>query len=266
MMKNTFFNNLTHSNDPYKEQPNGNMTLHDYGRGGLAMNNNANHLPIANDYVKNLVGYTKPMNYVKPDLEVTKKQLALYDTLDSPMVQPSFERPMIYENITAPKETLRQSMIDGDFIRNLKGTINEQVPDIDVYVPNRTLKQDSYIENYIHNPMGEVKSRIRDSVEATTIHSNREELSKGRIVGAQGRNTMLSVDDTKTSLTRNIYKDEPRQDQGRFGYNTTQMASSGSFRDKDTLPNEPLSSRLDPRMLSALNSNPYAHSFVNAPF
>ena len=146
--KTTFFNNLTHYNDPYQNNSRGNSNLHDYGRGAMSTDNNVKRRLIEGDYTKNYTGPEQAMNYLKPDLPITKKQTALYDQNDNPMLQPLYNKPRVYETVDAPKTTLRQTMIDNDPIRNLKGldNMNEYVPDVNVYVPNPTLKQDTYVD------------------------------------------------------------------------------------------------------------------------
>lgn len=263
-----FFNNLTHYNTQYETAPRGNTSLHDYGRGGMTVSENPQRQVQKGDFMRALGGDLKPMNYLKPELPITKKQTMERDALASPFVQAE-PRPMVYDKLDAPKTTLRETTLGPGPSMNLRGNMHDYAPDIDVYVPNRTLRQETYVEDYVRNPMGDVAPRLREDIEGMKIHSGREEISQGRLMAHVGPSTRLGAEDLNVALHRNVYRRDDAQyertvERGRFGYNSAQMAGHGDMRFKDALPNEELSGRLDPVVLSSLQTNPYAHSFASA--
>ena len=139
--------------------------------------------------------------------------------------------------------------------------------------PKNTVRQftSDYEYGGVAGPAAQDKPISYEDIYNSTIRTVRQDVAKGRTPATQGAKSKLGGDDINVSINKEPELNNTRIDDR--GVSTTKVYNSlptmnkcNETTDKLTLPNEPLSNRLDPVMVSAFKENPYTHSLQSYAF
>ena len=134
-------------------------------------------------------------------------------------------------------------------------------------VPKNTSRQYMADNEYTGNrgPGANKAPKDYSTTYNATVKSIRENIAKGRSPASQGPKSSVPKESVNMFTTRhgdnNNKKLEKRGIMSNKVYNSIpQQNQFGQTEFKDTLPNQPLSNRLDPKLLDPFKENPYTHS------
>lgn len=132
--------------------------------------------------------------------------------------------------------------------------------------PKATIRQETSV-SYTGTAMGEDKPQSYDSINNSTTKSIRDKIAKGRTPSTGGPQKRTGTKNIKMSTRRTgDLKNKLLNGRGMVStktYNSIpQIEQCGETKRKMTVPNGPIQNRLDPDMLTALESNPYTRPFA----
>jgi hypothetical protein len=152
---------------------------------------------------------------------------------------------------------------------NNEGATGYQVANMKPRMTKKSIYSDNEYTGNAGNS-GQGKPMSYEDIYAMTVKSIRDELSaQNRVPGAQGDKSALgaaAINMTSSSKANNIDIQKRGVQPDRVYNSLPQNIMCSETKPKNTLPNDPLANRLDPRMVDQFKKNPYTQSLNSYAF